>query len=264
MRVPFCFTTLHLFDKKKLMKLKFILDKKYDLEMINWVLQNCPFNKIDFLIKELELEENYLKKMLFQEKNFKKILQQIVNKKYRLLKPYLEKTKILYQKSWNEINSPFFKTTISITNHPWKYKCYFCIVSPFLRGISSWGGNKIIRTWKENPYTMRKITAHELLISHIFDILNTNFQKKKLNSKQKWALAEISAFAICGLEKKMLKFWPWLLEKEKYPLDHTYSELYKLQIKLKPIYQKKKSFKEFLEKGIQIVQKSSFSQKLNK
>jgi hypothetical protein len=53
----------------------------------------------------------------------------------------------------------------------------------------------------------------------------------------------------------MLKFWPWITEKEKYPLNHNYLELYNLQKKLKPIYQKKKNFKEFLKKAIKFSKK---------
>jgi len=102
---------------------------------------------------------------------------------------------------------------------------------------------------------MRKITAHELLISHIFTIFERDFKKENLTDKEKWALAEISAFAITGLEKKMLKFWPWISEEEKYSLNHNYPELYELQKKLKPIYERKKNFKEFLQKAIKIIKK---------
>jgi len=175
---------------------------------------------------------------------------------YKTLSPYLKKTQKLYQKSWGEINDEFFKTVEKITGFPWKHKIYYCVLSPFYRGISSWGGNKIIRTWRENPYSMRKITAHELLISHIFTIFEKDFKNENLTNKEKWALAEISAWAICGLERKMLKFWPWILEEEKYPLNHNYPELYNLQKRLKPIYQKKKSFKEFLEKSIKIIKRN--------
>jgi hypothetical protein len=100
---------------------------------------------------------------------------------------------------------------------------------------------------------MRKITAHELLISHIFTILERDFKEENLSNKQKWALAEISAWAITGLENKMLKFWPWLTEEEKYPLNHNYPELYKLQKVLKLKYEKKKNFKGFLKKSIQLL-----------
>jgi hypothetical protein len=53
----------------------------------------------------------------------------------------------------------------------------------------------------------------------------------------------------------MLKFWPWISEKEKYPLNHNYPKLYDVQKILKSKYEKKKSFKEFLKKGIEIVKK---------
>jgi len=175
--------------------------------------------------------------------------------KYKALLPYLKKTQKLYQESWDEINKEFFETGEEITGFHWKHKIYFCVLSPFHWGISNWGGNKIIRTWRENPYSMRKITAHELLISHIFTIFERDFKTENLTDKQKWALAEISAWAITGLEKKMLKFWPWISEKEKYPLDHNYPELYRLQKKLKPIYENKKSFKEFLQKAIKIIKR---------
>lgn len=214
------------------MRLKFIIDKKYDLETAL---------------------------SLSRVRNFKQ--RQIIKKRteegYKRIGAYLNKTRILYQKSWDEINDEFFNTVAEITDYSWKHKTYSCVLSSFQRGISSWGGNKIIRSWKENPYTMRKITAHELLISHIFTIFDRDFKKENLTNKQKWALAEISAFAICGLEKKMLKFWPWISEKEKYPLNHNYPELYELQRILKPKYEKKKNFKEFLKEGIKSVKKDS-------
>jgi len=209
------------------MKLKFIIDKSYDLELLCQKSQK----------KDLRVLEN------------------LVNEKYRALLSYLKRTLKLYQKSWNEINKEFFEIVEKITGFPWKHKIYFCVLSPFHWGISSWGGNKIIRTWRENPYLMRKITAHELLISHLFTIFERNFRDEKLTNKEKWALAEISTFAICGLEKELLKFWPWISEKEKYSLNHNYPELYNLQKKLKPIYEKKKNFKEFLKRAIKIIKK---------
>lgn len=199
------------------MKLKFIIDKKYDLKIAS---------------DKKEAEERYKK-----------------------VTAYLKKTKILYQKSWDEINDEFFKAVEEITSYSWKYKIYYCVLSPFHRGISTWGGNKIIRTWKENPYTMRRITAHELLVSHIFTIFERDFQKENLSDKEKWALAEISAWVITGLKKKMLKFWPWIKEEERYPFTHNYPELYKLQKILRPKYEKKRNFKEFLKESIKIVKR---------
>ena len=205
----------------------------------------------DYYYENCSRRINTVKLKFIIEKSYRGLNKQ----KYKTLLPYLKKTHKLYQKSWDEINDGFFKTVDKITGYSWKYKTYFCVLSPFYRGISSWGGNKIVRTWRENPYSMRKITAHELLISHIFTIFEKDFQKENLTDKQKWALAEISAWAITGLEKKMLKFWPWISEDEKYPLNHNYPELYNLQRKLKLVYAKKKNFRSFLQKSIKIIRR---------
>lgn len=237
------------------MKLKFILDKQYDLEMIYWMLKKNSA-ELDRLTKNMGVD---LKLALEIQKSKKEkgieLLKNLVDRKYEISHHFIKKTLKLYQKSWDEINKEFFEITKKITSYPWKYKVYFCVLSPFHRGVSSWGGNKIIRTWEENPYIMRKITAHELLISYIFSIFETNFKKENLTDKEKWALAEISAWAITGLEKKMLKFWPWVPEEEKYPLTHNYPELYQLQKILRPKYEKKKNFKEFLKESIKIIKK---------
>ena len=216
------------------MKLNFIIDKKYDLELV--------LNIGGFFIST-------------RKKTDKNVIKRMIDEKYRKLSKYLRKTKPLYQESWDSINKEFFKITEKITGYPWKYKNYFCVLSLFYIGVSNWGGNKIARTWQENPYTMRKITAHELIISHIFTIFEKDFKKERLTNKQKWALAEISAWAITGLEEKMLKFWPWITEKEKYPLNHNYPELYNLQKALRPKYEKKKNFRQFLQEGISMIKK---------
>ena len=235
------------------MKLKFIIDKRYDLEMVYWIFKKDPV-KLDWLAKNIKIDPDLIRKIQKKEKKESiKFLNGLIDIKYRVLIPYIKKILKFYQKSWDEINKEFFKTVQKITGYSWKYKIYFCVLSPFHRGISSWGGNKIIRSWQENPYIMRKITAHELLISHIFTIFERDFKKINLTDKEKWALAEISAWAITGLEEKMLKFWPWISEEERYPLSHNYPELYNLQKVLRAKYEKKKDFRKFLDKAIKII-----------
>lgn len=236
------------------MKLKFVLDKKYDLQMVFCVTRENP-KEIDVLSDKIKIDKDIFSKILFSNKKFVNIINNLIKKKHNYPVKYLKKTLKLYQKSWNEINDNFSRGVEKITGYAWKYKIYFCVLSPFHKGISNWGGNKIIRGWDENPYTMRKITAHELIISHIFTIFEKDFSKENLSNKEKWALAEICAWAITGLEKRMLKFWPWITEKEKYPLNHNHPELYELQKLLKTKYEEKKNFKEFLKESVKIIKK---------
>lgn len=174
-------------------------------------------------------------------------------KDYRYADDVLKKTKLMYQKAWDEIGNFFFKQVEQITQHPWKFKKYECVLSLVHQGLSNWGGNKIVRSWAENPYSQRKITAHELIITYLWDYLDKQGYKK-LPDKKKWAFCEITAWAITGLEKRLVqKCWPWITEAEKWPLKHNYPELIPLQKKIRPLYEKRTSFKRYAEKALKVI-----------
>ncbi|MFA5781869.1 MAG: hypothetical protein WC868_06330 [Bacteroidales bacterium] len=168
--------------------------------------------------------------------------------------PYLKYSCREYQKSWNKINNQFSRYIEKATGYKWKYNTYYCFVSPIHEGISNWGtSNKIIRWWKENSYTQRRITAHELIISHYFTIVKKYYSKKKLTNKQIWALAEIAAFALTSLTPATKKFWPW--DKSGYYYNHNYQTIMNLQKELKQSFLKKKNFDEYIKTGIKLVRK---------
>jgi hypothetical protein len=185
------------------MKLKFIIDKDYD----------------SYFVKD------------------KRALQYI-DEQYKSSLRFLKLTKELYQKSWGEINDDFSDYIEKTTGYKWFYDTYECIVSVIHRGISNWGNApKIVRGWQENPYFARRITAHELILSHYFEIHKRHYKNSGLTNGQIWALAEIAAFALTSLTPDVKKFWPWNTE---YYTDHNYPHIVNLQNKLKKLsYQEK-------------------------
>jgi len=205
------------------MKLKFIIDKNYDKN---------------------------LARAFFADD--KKILN-YVDMQYKTSLKYLKLTKKLYQKSWNEISKDFSDYIEKITGYKWFYPTYECVVSVVHLGISNWGeAPKIVRHWKENSYFMRRITAHELILSHYFEIYKRHYKKERLKDGQVWALAEIAAFALTSLTPEVKKFWPWNTE---YYTNHNYPHIVEIQNKLKTAFLKRKNFEEYLKKGISLVKK---------
>lgn len=199
------------------MKLHFIIDKKYDLSFIK------------------------SKKQL-----------QLLELKYSKLKKFLEYSKIEYQKAWNKINDEFSNYIERQTGYKWFYKKYFCVISVVHPGISNWGKAPIIvRWWYENPYTQRRITAHELILSHYFEIYKRNFAKYKLTNGQIWALAEIAAFALTSLSPEVKNFWPW--DNSGYYTNHNYPQIVKLQLQLKDDFLQRENFNEYIKNGIKLV-----------
>lgn len=185
----------------------------------------------------------------------KKIITPLVNQRYRFLLDELNQTKYWYQRSWNKINVQFFQSVASITNVQWEYSKYHCVVSAFHKGISSWTGNIIARIWSENPFSMRKITAHELIIAHIFSMFRRNGKLNiyPLSHTQIWEIAEIAAWCMTGLDKKLTRFWPWLSESQLFSTHHNYPQLVKKQVKLGKVYQKV-GFHGFLINALKLVE----------
>lgn len=202
------------------MKLKFIIDKDYDIKMA----------KTFGLSKEKISEINYLYEINLEE---------------------LELTKKLYQKSWDEINIAFSDYIEKETGYKWFYSEYLCVLSVVHKGISNWGHAPIIvRAWKEDSYKMRRITAHELILSHYFEIYRRFYSKEGLKDGQIWALAEIAAFALTSLTEEIKKFWP---KNTRYYTNHNYPHIVILQNDLKEIFIKRKNFDEYIQKGIELV-----------
>ena len=199
--------------------------------------------KLKFII-----DKNYEKQFVKDKK-----IWQYIDEQHKTSLKFIELTKSLYQKSWNKINDEFSDYIEKTTGYKWFYDTYKCVVSVVHSGISNWGNApKIIRGWKENPYSMRRITAHELILSHYFEIHKRHYKDSKLTDGQIWALAEIAAFALTSLTPTVKNFWPWNTE---YYTNHNYPHIVNLQNELKTIFLSMKNFDEYIDKGISLVKK---------
>lgn len=238
----------------KMTHLKFIIDKEYDARMAYQMLRSGDPAGLESRAASMGLEIDWAKKInLLSWSKAKRTIELIVKEKYRTIGKKLDQTKTWYQKSWNEIDKKFFAFIAKKTEYKWQYKLYYCVVSAFHPGISNWGGNKIVRIWSENPFTMRRITAHELIIAHIFFIFHNDPKYQGvLEDNQIWKIAEIRAWCLTGLELAIIKFWPWVPKHRLFYTNHNYPMLVDMQIRLGEIYPKLK-FNDFLDKAVEMV-----------
>jgi len=204
------------------MKLKFIIDKKGDKNIV--LAMGFPKTALSYLETQ-----------------------------YKTSLKFLRLSQNLYQESWDKINNEFSKYVEKTTGYKWFHKEYKCVLSMMVPGMSNWGNSNIIaRHWKENHYFMRRITAHELILSHYFHIYKKYYSKENLTDGQVWALAEIAAWALTSLTKDIKKWWPWNTE---YYTNHNYPHIVEIQLKLKDKFLKRKNFDEYIRKGIQLIKK---------
>lgn len=233
------------------MQLAFKLDKNYDYKMLLEFMPKGGIKNKQAFTDLLRTDAEELNEVLNNKKiATKELVKILVNNKYKKISPFIKNSISDCQKSWNKINHNFFKLVELKTKTPWKYKKYYCIVSAYHEGISSWGGNIIARRWSINADTQRKVTAHELVLSHFWTMLDKNDISKKWSDDKKWQYSEIFSWCLLGLDKDFYKFWPWLLNRDLFPENHNYPELINLQKELKKLYLKSSSFTEFFEKAI--------------
>jgi len=205
------------------MELKFVIDKKYDLAIAK---------SMNFTKEQLKYAENL----------------------YRLVPDEIEKSRQEYQKSWDEINDGFSNYVKRKTGYDWFYSEYECVISTSVHGASNWGNEpKIVRIMGQNLMQMRRIVAHELILSHFFEIYKRKFSKNKLKDGQVWALAEIAAFILTSTSDKTKEVENFWKEVCGWPPEFGYDQITKLCNELKEIYLKNGDFLEFINEGIKKV-----------
>lgn len=229
-------------------KLKFIIDQEYDSRMIFAALHNQSNSGLKYQAESMELNlelANLISKTTDYDQ-VKQNIEEVVSQRYEDVLDKMKKAKAAYQKSWDKINRGFFKRLAQITDFPIQHKIFDCIISAFHIGISNWGGNKIVRRFNFDHDKQRRITAHEIVISHFFSFMRAK-HPNKLTDQQIWQLAEIFAFTVTGLDQVLTSFWPW--DKSGSYTDHNYPEITDLQFKLTKIYQEE-GFEIFIEQGV--------------
>ena len=210
------------------MKLEFVIDKDYDIKMV------LQFKEAGY-------------------PRYKEITSASLEEQYRKELPDMKRKQKEYQVSWDEIGEKFSNYIERITGYGWFYSRYECVLSVAIRGASNWGhAPKIVRSYDRDSYEMRRITAHELILSHYFEIYRRHYSGENLKDGQVWSLDEIAAFALTSLTSEVKTFW----QNTEYYTNHNYPHIVKLQNDLKPIFLesiRRRAFDYYIKQGIELV-----------
>ena len=183
----------------------------------------------------------------------KTLIEKLVQKRYTKESARINEAIGKYQTAWDKINNNFYQDVREVTDEDWQFPEYKVVVSPFHPGVSNRGQNVVVRSAFEDPDDQRRITAHEILMIHIWSILDTRYPKAKKDPlKHLWGLNEITTVAILGLEPKLNSLWT----KKTQGYDQylaNYPQLKPLQMSLKEIYLTEKNFNFYLRRAILIL-----------
>jgi len=238
------------------MKVKYIKDKNYDAFMIWAMLSSNDPAGVKSRAKSMKITGQVLDRIIKAEsyESVSDILNKITKARYSKHKVKIDKSIKQYQKEWDKITNTFSDTIEDVTEFEWFHKNYYVVVSPFHKGTSSRGGDKVVRTAFEDENDQLRITAHEILMSQLWNILFETYPKSENNDPllHYWALNEITTTAILGLEKPLNNLWtPQLKGFDNFLTN--YPQLSKLKTELKAPYLEKTDFKDYLDKALNLL-----------
>ena len=164
-----------------------------------------------------------------------------------------------YDESWQSIIDEFSEIVYKLTEHDWFYEEYICVISPIHRGISNWYGNTIARKCGDDYHKQRRITAHEIILSHFFHIIRKYYSNDQLSDWRTWAFSEISTVFILNNED-LLKFWDWFIPSGNYFSKTNYPQLAKVEDELRKIYGTKENVMDYVNKAKELL--NSIDEKL--
>lgn len=208
--------------------LSYIKDQRYDAEMIFVMLKGRSNQGIAEYAETMGISAEDAKKIATGDES---LAETITDSRYNEVGDRLRGVIKAYQQGWDEIDKKFFERLAELTRFPLAHKHYECVVSLFHPGISNWGGNKVMRIWNKDFREQRRITAHELIISHFFSLMHA--KHSEVSDQNIWKLAEVYAFAVTGLDPVMKTLWLW--DTSGTYTDHNYPELVKYQKELSEI-----------------------------
>lgn len=242
-------------NKQNSFLIDFTIDKQYDAQMIYVMLGHTHDpsglkSRSKRMGIDLSLAQRISKMKSWEEASV--VINELVNAKYEKVLPEMKKSVHEYGESWKSITAGFAEDVKEITGHAFFYPEYTCVVTAFHPGLSSWYGNEVARIYGKDPFKQRRITAHEIVLSHVFHIVRKYYTKEQIDDKKVWAIAEITTVFILN-EPELMKFWPW-------SKDVTYLKNYNLkeQIQQLALFWKGKSdFRDYLDKVVSALNESS-------
>lgn len=153
-----------------------------------------------------------------------------------------------FQEGWDKINSVFEEETGRIMEMKWQFDEYEVVISLFHPGVSNMLGNTVYLWIYDDLDVHLRITAHELLMTHMWQYLFKNFSEKEIytNWDKYWSVNEITTAFILGVEPKLNELWSKRMKGYKNFLQN-YPQLLSKRDNLVYEYKNRKSFKEYLD-----------------
>jgi hypothetical protein len=237
------------------LKLSFVVDQKYDAENVVVMFRSDDPAGLESRARSMGVDPDVARRIrdASNPSDINALSNRLVQDRFDKERASIEVSKNDFEAQWKDLLPLFSNVVIQTTESPWVHSEYFCVVSSIHPGISSWRGNKVAVRFDRDPASKRRILAHEILLSDVFQLLRKRHPERELSDWQVWAFAEITPVLI--LDNPTLRpFWPDFPRAGEWFSRSNYPQLADLEVKLKDLFDHRMSYVDYEEECVPVLQ----------
>jgi hypothetical protein len=191
------------------LKLSFIIDRQYDEDNMVWMFRHDDPAGLESRAASMGVEVDVARRIrdAADPSVARKLARKLVSNRFDDEGTALEASRKDFEIQWNDLLPLFSKVVVETTESPWVHPDYVCVVSSIFPGLSSWSGNKVATKFDYDSVYERRMLAHELLLSDVFQLVRKRYSSSEISDWQIWAFSEITPDFILD-DPSLAGFWP--------------------------------------------------------
>lgn len=181
-----------------------------------------------------------LKNKIIESKNFGSIKEEITNFLSNQNHSIDQEKLLKIEEEWRKVEDVFFREVKEISEHSIDFNEIICYIICSVCGHYEMGTNKVYVPSNMGPKSLAAVCAEEILHLHYWIIFKEIFGKR-FNSQDQWKISEVIPDYFL-IENSAFKGFGWY----KWQRNQSYPWLAEIRKVLDPLWQNRKSFRDFL------------------
>lgn len=249
-----CVTDSTDLTRAQTLKLGFVVDEQYDIDMTVGMFRSDDPAGLASRAKGMGIDPETAQRIhdASNQVEARKLAAGLVRQRFDRQGADIRASIEVYTEAWKDLLPLFSRIVIEKTEAPWVHPEYICVASAIHPGISNWFGNKVAVKFDRPTSYKRRILAHEILLSDVFQLMRKGHPNSGLSDWQIWAFSEITPVLILD-DSRLNKFWPELPDAEHWFSRSNYPQLTGLAQKLKDIFDNRTSYRGYEDRSIPIL-----------
>ncbi len=235
------------------LRLSFRIDKRADAENVLNLFRNDDPAGLESRAMSMGVDVE-LARMIRDVNPFEArvLADRLVDERFKSNGAAIEASMADFEAQWKDLLPLYSQVVMESTESPWVHSAYTCVVSSIHPGVSSWSGNKVGVKFDGSPELKRRVLAHEILLSNVFQLVRKRYRSSEIGDWQVWAFSEITPVLILD-DPRLRDFWPNVVHAGDYFALSGYPQLSGPEKQLKDLFDRRTSYADYEKKAVAVL-----------